>query len=166
MAVSIRRMRKSDLDEVMALENIIFPSPWSSSTFESEISRKGGLYLVSVSEGRVIGYSGVIERGADLHLTTMAVHPQHRREGVATRLMFAHLVDAREKGVRRFTLEVRRSNRAAQDFYRNLGLKVAGVVKDYYFMEGEDAVIMWSPELKSGWSGRLGERLGYPVEEG
>jgi ribosomal-protein-alanine N-acetyltransferase len=58
---------------------------------------------------------------------------------------------ARE-GVSRATLEVRRSNVAAQRLYKRLGFEVAGQRRKYYTQPEEDALILWrsNPDPHTG----------------
>jgi ribosomal-protein-alanine N-acetyltransferase len=48
-------------------------------------------------------------------------------------------------GVRRATLEVRRSNVAAQRLYAGAGFSVVGVRSGYYTQPAEDALILCAP---------------------
>ena len=42
------------------------------------------------------------------------------------------------------TLEVRASNVVAQNLYKKYGFKMAGIRKEYYSNNKEDAIIMWN----------------------
>ena len=52
------------------------------------------------------------------------------------------IASATKGGIRRMTLEVRKSNDAAQTLYRSLGFEVCGMRKGYYSDNGEDAWLM------------------------
>ena len=66
----------------------------------------------------------------------------------ATRLLGALAREAIERGSTAWTLEVRASNVAAQQLYRNFGFAPAGVRARYY--EGtEDAIVMWCHDIQS-----------------
>ena len=72
----------------------------------------------------------------------VATHPQERRMGHASRLL-AHVLEyARRAACRLVTLEVRRSNEAAQRLYRRFAFKAVGIRPKYYVDDQEDAVIM------------------------
>jgi ribosomal-protein-alanine N-acetyltransferase len=83
----------------------------------------------------------------EAHITTFAVHPNWRRQGVGRRLIHALLVAATELGAARMTLEVRVSNLAAQSLYRGHGFQIAGRRERYYTDDSEDAYIMTTPPL-------------------
>jgi ribosomal-protein-alanine N-acetyltransferase len=72
----------------------------------------------------------------------VAVHPQHRGVGHATRLL-THMVDVARRGTCRcMTLEVRRSNAVAQHLYRRFAFRAVGVRPQYYADDQEDAIVM------------------------
>jgi ribosomal-protein-alanine N-acetyltransferase len=52
-------------------------------------------------------------------------------------------------GVRRATLEVRRSNLPAVRLYEKLGFRVTSVRPDYYTKPVEDALILWREGLSN-----------------
>jgi ribosomal-protein-alanine N-acetyltransferase len=83
----------------------------------------------------------------DAHVTTISVHPEWRRRGIARQLMLGLAEVAANVGARRMTLEVRPSNAAALALYGDLGFEVAGRRPGYYSDDGEDALVMTTPDL-------------------
>lgn len=140
----IRRMSATDLDEVMEIESASFTSPWSPASFMHELLQNPrAFYLVAARGGRVVGYAGmwlIIDEG---HITNIAVHPDHRRTGVAKSLIASLAEAGCSQGIKRYTLEVRVSNTPAQTLYRRIGFKPSGIRKGYYLDNHEDALIMW-----------------------
>ena len=88
-----------------------------------------------------------------MHINNLAIHPDWRGRGLGRRLLARVLAAAYGMGVRRATLEVRRSNLAAQRLYAAAGFRVVGVREGYYAQPVEDALVLStaveSPE--SGW---------------
>lgn len=77
----------------------------------------------------------------EAHISLLAVHPGHRRQGLASALMDWLEATARVAGCTAIHLEVRITNPGAMAFYRRHGFEEAGVSVGYY--EGvEDAVRM------------------------
>ena len=72
----------------------------------------------------------------------LAVHPDHRREGVGEELARWVLGMGQEKGCRIAMLEVRESNHPARQLYEKLGFKVTAVRPGYYRDPKEDALVM------------------------
>jgi ribosomal-protein-alanine N-acetyltransferase len=153
MAVSVplvvEEMRRSDIDAVHEIERLSFSTPWPSYAFEQELAtNRMARYLVVRRDGRLVGFAGVWLMADEAHITTFAVHPDWRRQGIAQRLMVALLELSLEIGAERMTLEVRVSNVAAQSLYRRFGFVTAGRRPRYYTDDGEDALIMTTPELR------------------
>ena len=84
----------------------------------------------------------------EAHVTNIAVHPDHRRGGIATRLL-GELADvAIGRGCAAWTLEVRASSHGAQALYRAFGFAPAGIRARYY-ESTEDAIVMWCHDIQS-----------------
>ena len=140
-----------DLDDVPAvheIERLSFVTPWPAYAFEQELKgNRLARYLVARAGERVVGFAGVWTMVDDAHITTFGVHPDWRRQGIARQLLLNLAEVATAIGARRMTLEVRPSNQAAQALYRAFGFEVAGRRPGYYTDDGEDALIMTTPEL-------------------
>ena len=78
----------------------------------------------------------------ELQITAVAVHPDHRRRGLARQLLEALLRLGREAGAKRATLEVSSANAAARALYVGLGFQEVGCRSGYY-RNGDDALILW-----------------------
>jgi ribosomal-protein-alanine N-acetyltransferase len=136
----VRKMTRSDLKQVMQIENTSFVSPWSKKSFESELKKDFGFSYTIVEDRQVIAYIIGWLVADEIHIANLAVHPQWRRRGAAMFLM-QKVID----GYPEFSwvrLEVRRSNLAARNLYRQLGFKEVGIRKLYYVQENEDAILM------------------------
>ena len=72
----------------------------------------------------------------------MAVRPELRGRGLGTHLLESIVEEARHLGAASLTLEVRRSNVAAQRLYAKSGFHEAGVRKNYYTQPVEDALVL------------------------
>jgi ribosomal-protein-alanine N-acetyltransferase len=148
--IKIEFMQVNDLDEVMLIEKMSFPTPWSREMFLLDLlDNSSAYYLVARCRDKVIGYTGFWLIAGEMHIANLAVHPSFRRQKVAHRLLLDSLYLALSKGAQRSTLEVRVSNFGAQKLYENFGFIKAGVRKRYYSDTKEDAIIMWVYELAS-----------------
>jgi ribosomal-protein-alanine N-acetyltransferase len=138
---AVRRLAYSDLPGVIAIERRSFPTPWSLAMFVLELSKPSGICLAATAGDELLGYLVCSRYDRVWHLMNVAVAPERRRAGVASRLI-SQLVEA-GGGELPFTLEVRVSNRPAIAMYERLGFRSAGVRPRYYQDNGEDALIMW-----------------------
>ena len=146
--VMVDPMRMEDVAEVHDIERLSFRTPWPAYAFEQELrGNRLARYLVARAGDRVVGFAGVWLMVDDAHVTTFGVHPDWRRLGIGRQLLFNLLELSLTIGARRLTLEVRASNAAAQALYRAFGFEVEGTRPRYYTDDGEDALIMTTPEL-------------------
>jgi len=148
--VRIGPMRRRHLRGVLRIEELVNPRPWSLSLFLSELRYTASrAYLVARVGTEVVGYAGLMLVAGDGHITNVGVDPEHRRQGIATRLLLELVRRALEEGAEALTLEVRVTNTGAQELYRHFGFVPAGVRKGYYPASeaNEDALIMWATDI-------------------
>lgn len=136
-------MTRADLDAVLAIERVSFPTPWSRGAFlyELEQNRVARCWVARMVR-EVVGYLCLWEIASEAHITNLAVHPAWRRRGVARALLGAILEDARHRRLGVAVLEVRPTNHEARELYARFGFHVIGRRKGYYPDTGEDALIM------------------------
>ncbi len=143
-------MGLDDIPAVLEIERASFTTPWPPEAFHQELRHNRlARYTVARQAGAVVGYAGVWLMVDEAHITTFAVHPDWRRQGVGRRLLLAMLIVAEELGAAHLTLEVRVSNLGAQALYAGHGFAIAGRRERYYTDDGEDAYIMTTPPLDS-----------------
>lgn len=146
----IRQMAAGDVDRVVGLEKRIFSSPWSAELFRYEIDHgEKTVYLVAEEDGCLIGYTGAQLMGKEVHITNMAVEPECRRRGLGSALLLECIRRGQERGARWLTLEVRRGNEEARNFYREFGFEELGLRHGYYTDSGEDAIIMATGDIRT-----------------
>jgi [ribosomal protein S18]-alanine N-acetyltransferase len=148
-AVDVRRLSLHDLDAIERIENAVYPTPWSRSMFAGELAKPSSLSLggFDPDSGRLVAYL-VVSRYVDAwHIMNLAVNPDWRRLGVASRLL-DELFELTGNDPRRgYTLEVRVSNTTAIALYEHFGFESSGVRRGYYTDNREDALIMWKDPI-------------------
>lgn len=140
--MSIVKMDMSHISQVAELEKLCFSDPWSEKSIGSELENKLAYWLVSVKDGCVTGYVGSQTVMGETDMMNIAVHPDHRRQGIAEELVSALVSDLKQQGSHCLTLEVRASNLPAQKLYEKLGFVLAGRRPRYYHNPREDALIL------------------------
>ena len=141
--VHIRPLRLDDLDAIERIELRAYPTPWSRSMFASELAKPTSICLGAFDGDRLVGYM-INARYVDAwHVMNVAIHPSHRRRGIATALIERLFELTRDDERRGYTLEVRVSNEGAIRLYTRLGFDARGVRRGYYTDNREDALIMW-----------------------
>lgn len=131
----------ADVDAVHRIEQASFPSPWRREFFALEVVGESRYNIVAKENGVVVGYLFGMWIFDEMHVNKIAVEASHRRRGIAHALMERCFDFAAQHGVSTISLEVRQSNRAAQEFYRFLEFETSYIRKRYY-PDGEAAVVM------------------------
>ncbi|HSQ34039.1 MAG TPA: ribosomal protein S18-alanine N-acetyltransferase [Peptostreptococcaceae bacterium] len=139
----IRYMKLEDIDGVYNVEKSCFPDPWSKESFKKEVQNKLAKYLVAQIEDKVVAYVGAWFVVDEAHITNVAVSPQYRGQKIGDKIVKSLIDECQENKIKAMTLEVRVSNIVAQNLYKKYGFKLAGVRKEYYSDNKEDALIMW-----------------------
>jgi len=141
-----------DLDRVAALEAVCFTNPWTREMLEREVrqSEVARVYVIRDRTGDIPAFCTCWIVLDELHINTIAVAPDRRREGLATRLMFHVMQEAAREGGTRATLEVRASNAPARRLYATLGFVETAVRPRYYTQPEEDGIILWREGLFGG----------------
>jgi len=148
LVVHVVPMRRRHVRSVLRIENQVYPRPWSMSLFLSELALRSTRAYVVARVGRdVVGYGGLMMTADDGHVTTIAVDPRWQRHQIGTRILLVLAREAIIREARSLTLEVRLSNKGAQELYRRFAFGPVGVRKNYYAETSEDALVMWAHEI-------------------
>ena len=145
MTARVERLsRPDDLDGVLAIEQASFNNPTTRDWYERELQRPEVcfIYILRTEEAPVAAFCAfwlVIDQA---HINNLAVRPELRGRGLGTQLLESILVEARHLGATSLTLEVRRSNTAAQRLYSKAGFFEHSVRKNYYTQPVEDAIVL------------------------
>jgi ribosomal-protein-alanine N-acetyltransferase len=139
----IRKMALDDVSQVIAIDQISFSLPWPLSSFRYELTENlASRCWVAELDGRVaamlVGWFIVDE----IHIATIATHPDFRQQGIGEKLLSFALQSAKGEGAVSSFLEVRESNIAALMMYYKFGYIESGRREGYYKDNGEAAILM------------------------
>ena len=146
MNIIIDFMKEEDINEILDISSLSFSVSWSKNSYIQELTNTVSRYLVAKIDNKVIGLIGTWIVLDESHITNIAVHPNHRKQGIASKLVEELLYYCKTQGCISYTLEVRSSNKAAKSLYEKYNFKQDGVRKGYYEDNKEDAIIMWLRE--------------------
>jgi [ribosomal protein S18]-alanine N-acetyltransferase len=152
--IELRNLKLRDLGAIERIERRSYPTPWSRSMFAGELTKSSSVCLgaYDTDTDRLVAYL-IISRYVDAwHVMNVAVAPDYRGRGIATRLLERLFELTAADGGRGYTLEVRVSNRSAIRLYEKLGFKARGVRRGYYTDNREDALIMWKDPAREAAS--------------
>ncbi|MCU0633203.1 MAG: ribosomal protein S18-alanine N-acetyltransferase [Methanolinea sp.] len=143
--ITIRRTRPADIDRIARIEQESFIDPWKAAVFAEALSYFPETYFVATCRGEVVGFivGGLEDTGEEIygHICNLAVTPALRKAGIARRLVEREEQQFAVELATGVQLEVRVSNRDAQQFYRRLGYRQVLRFGGYY-ANGEDALVM------------------------
>ena len=164
VTVVTRPLTAADIPQVLAIENEVFPAPWTEWMFRDELAAAGRRWLAIERRGTIIAYGGIMVVDGDGHVMNLAVAPGHRRRGLATGMLLALVDEALGLGASHLTLELRVSNTPARSLYERFGFTAVGVRPGYYDDPNGrvDALIMWLHDLPAAGQ-RIATLLGPPV---
>ena len=142
--IKIVPMAAEHLNDVAALELACFSRPWSRQMLAEELDNQCAAFLVALEPEteKVIGYAGLLVAADEGYITNVAVRPDCRKQGVASKLLQVFLDFAQANHLAFLTLEVRASNYPAIALYGSRGFRGVGRRKNYYEHPREDAIIM------------------------
>jgi len=139
-SLKLRTVETGDLDQVASIEDSSFPDPYPPAVFWWFKFRAGDGFIVAL-EDEVLGYAISEIHQGEGHIVSMAVSPEHRREGVGTALLQESLKRLAPSAGEVY-LEVRSTNKAAVRLYEKFSFTKTGEVKHRYYPDGEDAILM------------------------
>ena len=135
--------RPEHLDDILLMEQQCFSVPWTRDQLAAQMSDSMYIFLAAEDEsGRAVGYVGLMYVLDEGYISNVAVSPSRRREGIADMLLTELYARAKAKKLSFLTLEVRESNAPAQSLYKKHGYTEVGMMKGYYSLPKEDAVLM------------------------
>ena len=146
--VVLRPMCLEDVPQVYAIDALSFSMPWTERSYRFELTENpaASLWVAEVTsakgDSRLVGMIASWFIIDEVHIATLAVHPDYRRYGIGRKLLAHAILHSAYKGANTAMLEVRRSNLGAQALYRQFGFTVVGVRVRYYQDNNEDALLM------------------------
>lgn len=136
----ITEMLPIQLEQVKSLFDVCFgESAWSMESLRSQLDKADSYCTAAVEDDTIVGFLAfeqVLDEGS---IIEVAVHPDHRRGGIARNLITSAINNA--EGLHTVFLEVRESNTPAVKLYESLGFTQIAVRKGYYDHPKEAAVI-------------------------
>lgn len=140
--MTIQRMNEAHISQIAALEAACFSAPWSEDCLRYELTNGLALWLVALEGENVVGYVGSQTVMGESDMMNIAVHPSHRRRGIAQSLLDELISRLMQISSTCLLLEVRASNDSAIKLYEKNGFLQVGLRKNYYKNPKEDALIL------------------------
>ena len=145
--MTITNMTNAHVAQIAELEKCCFNDPWSEMSIASELNNRLSCWLVALDGDVVVGYVGSQTVLGETDMMNIAVHPDYRKQGIATDLIQTLIDTLSKQGSHSLMLEVRQTNEPAKNLYQALGFETVGIRKNYYRNPRENALI-----LRKEWS--------------
>ncbi|WP_249384000.1 ribosomal protein S18-alanine N-acetyltransferase [Chitinivorax sp. B] len=143
MTLQFERMQENDLDAVIAIENLIYPYPWTRGNFADSL-KAGHSCWVARQDGTQVGYCIMQPIVDESHLLNISIAKHHQGKGWGRALLEFAIETSRAHGAAIMLLEVRDSNQVAQTLYYAMGFNRTGERRNYYPAKHgrENAILM------------------------
>ncbi len=144
---ALRPMVVADIPGVLAVDSLSFPTPANEQLFrheltDNQLAHYQVLLRADATGETLVGFAGFWLIAGEIHISTIAVHPEERGRGRGEWLLLNLLLLACALNPLLVTLEVRRGNTTAQALYQKYRFEEVGVRRRYYRDTGEDALLM------------------------
>lgn len=148
----LRKFNPNDLESVIYINRTCLPENYSPSFFLEIYQNCPEGFIVAEIENKIVGYImcrlefgfsefkrlKLVRKG---HIVSIAILPEFRRKGIATKLITEVLKFLNESKINECFLEVRVTNEPAIRLYKKLGFNIVRVIPGYY-LDGTDAYVM------------------------
>lgn len=138
-------MQTADIDDVLALEETVYPYPWSRANFVDSLASGYQAWVLRDPGGDLMGYFLIMAIVDEAHLLNVAVSAERQGQGLGRLLLNQAVACSRGLGLESVLLEVRPSNTRALAIYQRYGFHEIGRRKAYYpaaNQQREDAIVM------------------------
>jgi [ribosomal protein S18]-alanine N-acetyltransferase len=144
----IRKMEHTDLPSVLEIEALNYEFPWPEGIFKDCLRTMTYTnWVMDAQDDMIVGYCIISVAACEAHIMNISVNPVHQRLG-AGRKMLEHMIEYARARAEKIYLEVRPTNLAAIQLYRNFGFIEIGIRKDYYpAKDGREDAIMFELDL-------------------
>lgn len=143
--LGLERMQDADLEQVLAIENSVYPHPWSRGNFLDSLASGYEAWVAREPTFQLAGYFLAMQVVDEMHLLNISVRADLQGQGLGRKLLERVASLARAQGMTSILLEVRPSNLRALSVYERYGFVRIGLRRAYYPASGgtrEDAIVM------------------------
>lgn len=170
MIFTLRYMRLEDIPQVLEIDKLSFPLPWSARSYTFEISDNSSSHMITLEQSQeqpinpdppltIVGYGSFWLIDGEAHISTIAVHPTYRGKGFGEVLLVGMLDRSMLLRAEYAVLEVRVSNSSALSLYYKYEFEVVGRRRRYYRDNNEDAFQMHLAPLDEAYKSRFKEMV-------
>ncbi len=131
------------LNDCLDLDQMSLNGLWTKSQWEKELTdpKRICLGIIELETKKLLGLCTAWIVIDELHITSIAVHPIHRRKGLGKFLLSNLIKHSKSLQTNHIILEVKENNETAKAFYKSMGFITVGHRSNFY-KDGSDALIL------------------------
>jgi len=142
----VRKAKVSELQQILQLEEELFSPPFAIEDLERELlDNKHSRFYVLEEKQDIIGFSILWILYDQAQIVQIGITKDKQNHGYGKMLMEKMISDAKQKECEIMSLEVRKSNTQAYEFYKLFDFKKATIRRAYYKNPTEDGYLLWRP---------------------
>lgn len=141
--ITIKKLGCESLDQILTFDKLCFPTDcWKEADWKDLLADERAIYYALLDGERIVGdvfiYNWMGLRDY-VKIMNLAVHPDYRKQGLASRLLNHVTEEMGALGMKRFCGETRASNAAMQGVFEACGYRLDRVEEGYYDHPAESA---------------------------
>jgi ribosomal-protein-alanine N-acetyltransferase len=141
-SVQIGRVEPGDLESIRKLANSRLKEEYTIELIQHFFETQSGCFLTAKDDKNIVGFIlGIPMDESSLRILMLVVERPKERSGIGTKLMSYAEAYASSRKMMSLVLEVGTENKAAIEFYNNLGFKITKMISEYY-NDKSDAFVM------------------------
>ena len=131
-----------DLKSCIELDQKSLNGLWTKSQWEKELTngKRICIGVLDQETKKLLGLASAWKVIDELHITSLAVYPEHQRKGLGKLLMADLIKRSKSILIHHIYLEVKDNNEPAKAFYKSMGFEIVGKRLKFY-KDGNDALI-------------------------
>ena len=138
-AIQVRWLIRSDMEEVLGIENGCFDYPWTKEDFRIALRDPKVIGMVAEIEEKIVGYMVYSLQKDRISVLNFSVATWKRHVGIGSKMVEKLICKLEQQKRSSISLEVRESNLNAQLFFKKCGFRATEILRGYYERSGEDA---------------------------
>lgn len=131
--ITIRPMNIDDLPEIELLDKNSFGSLWHNSQTSLKYAfHQAAIASTAVLKDRIVGYQISTSMQLGGHLARLATHPDFQQQGIGSALLRDLLLQFKQRGAARITVNTQQDNLASISLYEYAGFTPSGEIYPVY----------------------------------
>lgn len=138
--IALSFVKNDDIIDIVKIDNLCFEDKWNNDVYLDEL-KNNRIILKAIIDDEIVGFVDAVNQVDELSIMRIAVLPDYRNQGIATKLIKKIEDLALQMKIKTVSLEAEQKNFNALSLYSKLGYGTRRIRKNYY-PNGADAIEM------------------------